>query len=193
MQRSGVRQPRLLSTRLAPGLKRMLQRLDHLLRPEPKAQVERLRQRLAASGAPTGVIDWLATLNTLSGVAGVVALASDLSLDEIATADAYSLLGEKLGIDWAQGATRALDPADNWERLLAADTARSFETMRLDLIRRHTPKGGNPLVAVEEWLEEHAGRGSALTRMIDTARGGDGPTLAMLAHLSDIARTALGG
>ena len=191
IQRSGVDQPLLLTTRLAPGLERLLGRFDQLLRPEPKAQVERLRQRLSAAGAPPDVLDWLATLDTLAGVAGVVALASDLSLDEAATADAYSRLGEALAIDWAQGAARNLVPADNWERLLAADTRRSFETMRLDLIRRHTPRQGDPLGTVEEWLAFHADRVATLARTIAAARSGGAPTLPMLAHLADIARQTL--
>jgi glutamate dehydrogenase len=190
-RRTGAESPERLSARLAPGLKRLLGVLDRLLRPEPRAQVEAVRQRLTLAGAPAGVTDWIATLHALSGAAGVVALASDLSLDEGKTAAAYTRLGEALGVDWAQGATQSLAPADSWERLLAATTARSFEIMRLDLIRRLTPEGGDPLAATEAWLKGHADEVAALARTIQAARQSGPPTLPMLAHLATIARSAL--
>ena len=189
--RTGAESPERLSARLAPGLKRLLPRLDTLLRPEPRAQVEAIRQRLTLAGAPTDVVDWIATLHALSGAAGVVALASDLRLDEGKTAQAYTRLGEALAIDWAHGATRALTPADSWERLLAATTTRAFETMRLDLIGRLTSEGGDPLAETEGWLKAHAGAADAITRTIQTARNGGAPTLAMLAHLATVAQAAL--
>ncbi|WP_199555565.1 NAD-glutamate dehydrogenase [Sandaracinobacteroides hominis] len=190
-RRSGAESPARLSARLAPGLKRLLGKLDNLLRPEPRAQVEAVRQRLTTAGAPANVVDWIATLNALSGAAGVVALASDLNLDEGKTAQAYTRLGEALGIDWAQGAAQALNPADNWERLLAATTARGFESMRLDLIRRLAADGGDPLADAEAWLKSHDADVSALARTIQAARQSGAPTLPMLAHLATIARHAL--
>jgi len=189
--RTGAEEPERLSARLAPGLKRLLGRLDKLLRPEPRAQVEAVRQRLTLAGAPTNVVDWIATLNALSGAAGVVALASDLNLDEAKTAEAYTRLGEALGVDWAQGATRALSPSDSWERLLAATTARNFETMRLDLIRRLSDRGGDPLSAASGWLKVHVDEAEALARTIHAARQSGAPSLPMLAHLATIARSAL--
>ena len=189
--RTGAEEPERLSARLAPGLKRLLGRLDKLLRPEPRAQVEAVRQRLTLAGAPTNVVDWIATLNALSGAAGVVALASDLNLDEAKTAEAYTRLGEATGIDWAQGATHALTPSDSWERLLAATTARSFEEMRLDLIRRLAERGGDPLAAATGWLQAHPGEANALARTIQAARQSGASSLPMLAHLASIARTAL--
>ncbi|MCG2841688.1 NAD-glutamate dehydrogenase [Sandaracinobacter sp. RS1-74] len=190
-RRTGAESPARLSARLAPGLKRLIGSLDQLLRPEPRAQVEAIRQRLALAGAPANVIDWIATLNALSSAAGVVALASDLGLEEAETAEAYTRLGETLGIDWAQGATRALAPSDSWERLLAATTTRSFEVMRLDLIRRLTPEGGKPLEAIGDWVKAHEAEVQALARTIDVARQSGAPTLPMLAHLATIARGVL--
>ncbi|MGL6042513.1 MAG: hypothetical protein ACRC1J_01175, partial [Sandaracinobacteroides sp.] len=112
-------------------------------------------------------------------------------LDEGKTAEAYTRLGEALGIDWALGATRALAPADSWERLLASTTARSFETMRLDLVRRLTPVDGDPMHDIEAWLKANAAETQALSQTIGSARQSGTPTLAMLAHLATIARQAL--
>lgn len=192
-RRSGAQAPERLSSRLAPGLKRLLSGLDKLLRPEPRAQLEAIRQRLSLAGSPAGVTDWIATLYALSGAAAVVALASDQMLDEGQTALAYTRLGEALGIDWAQGATVSLHPADSWERLLAANTARAFETMRIELVHRLVAPGDDPFAAVEAWLQGNAERVSTLSGAILAARNSGAPTLAMLAHLSTMARAALQG
>ncbi len=190
-RRSGAESPAKLSTRLAPGLKRLIGHLDRLLKPEPRAQVEAIRQRLILAGAPAEVVDWIATLYALTGAAGVVALAADFGLDESKTALAYTRLGEALGIDWAQGAAHALHPADNWERLLAATSERSFETMRLDLLRRLATEGGNPLAQAEDWLKAHQNEVTALARTIQAARQSGAPTVPMIAQLATIARNAL--
>ncbi|MFN3371556.1 MAG: NAD-glutamate dehydrogenase [Sphingomonadaceae bacterium] len=190
-RRTGAERPEALSARLAPGLAKLLKQLDGLLRPEPRAQVDAVRQRLALAGAPAAVADWIATLHALSGAAGVVALAADKNLDVGATARAYTRLGEALGIDWARGATLALNLADSWERLLAATTARTLEQARLDRIRRMTPDGGDPLAATEAWLKAHASEAEALSRTIAAARKSGQPTLAMLAHLASVATGAL--
>ena len=180
-------EPERISARLAPGLQRLLKQLSGLLRPEPRAQVEEVRKRLVLAGAPADVTDWISTLHALTGAAGVVSLAADLDLDEAKTARAYTRLGEALGIDWAQGATGSLQVADGWERLLAATTSRSFDAMRLDLIRALTKKGGDPLDAVEAWLKSHAGTVDSISGTIRGARASGPPTLAMLAHLASIA------
>ncbi len=190
-RRSGAQAPERLSSRLAPGLKRLLTVLDKLLRPEPRAQLEAIRQRLTLAGSPADVTDWIATLYALSGAAAVVELASDLELDEGKTALAYTRLGETLAIDWAQGATQSLHPADGWERLLATNTARAFETMRIDLMRRLVQPGEDPCAAVESWLKGNSERVAALAGTILAARNSGAPTLAMLAHLSATASTAL--
>ena len=63
--------------------------------------------------------------------------------------------------------------------------------MRLDLIRRLTPEGGNPLAEADGWLKAREGEASALARTIDTARRSGPPSLPMLAHLATVARNML--
>ncbi len=188
---AGVEMPERLSARLAPGLKRLLGGLEKLLRPEPRAQIDAIRQRLSLAGAPANVTDWISTLHALSGAVAVVDLASELALDEGKTALAYTRLGEALGVDWAQGATGALHPTDGWERLLAATTARNFESMRIDLVRRLATPGTDPLAVVDAWLDGHRPQVSALAGTIHAARQSGAATLPMLAHLATIARNAL--
>lgn len=135
--------------------------------------MERVRATLAALGTPTALADRLAQLHALSGAAGIAALAGDLNVDESAAANAYTRLGEALGLDWAKGAAATLTPADSWERMLAASLVRGFETMRLAQIRAITPPGADPLAATEAWLAQ--ADTAPLTRAIAAARASGTP------------------
>ncbi|MFN7177067.1 MAG: NAD-glutamate dehydrogenase domain-containing protein, partial [Thermaurantiacus sp.] len=191
MRRTGVDSPALLVKRLGHGLRRIGARLDTLLRPEPRAQVEAVRERLLAEGATEGLARQIADLHAYSGAVGVVAVASDLALDEAATAEAYTILGEELMLDWARGQAAQLRPTDGWERLLASTVVRSFETVRLELIRKVTPEGGDPVAAVRVWLGAHDSEASTLLSAMRSGRSSGAPSLAMLAHLAGLSRNAL--
>jgi len=191
MRRTGVDAPSLLVKRLGHGLRRIGAQLDRLLRPEPRAQLDAVRQRLLEAGAPGDLVDPIVTLHAFSGAVGVVAVASDLALDEAATAEAYTILGERLLIDWARGQAAQLRPTDSWERLLASTVVRSFETVRLELIRSVTPEGGDPVAAVEAWLGAHDSEAGTLVAAMRAGRAAGPPTLAMLAHLAGLSRNAL--
>ena len=188
--RTGAERPSALVERLAAPLERIEKKVDQLLRPEPRAQVEAVKARLQALGAPPRILARLATLHALTGAVGIAALSTDLGLDETRVAHAYTRLGEALGIDWARGASASIRSQDAWERLLLAGVVRSFETMRLDLMRRIVPPGGDPERHVEEWLSGHRPAAEELKRMIAAARGAPA-TLAMVAHIANVARVAL--
>ena len=185
--------PSQLVARLAPSIERMGGAIDELLRPEPKAQIDRFAAALAAMGAPADVADRLVRIEALDGAVGVGLLAADLGVGEAATAHAYTDLGEALGLDWAKGAAAGLTPADPWERLLQAGLIRDFEALRLDLMHRIVPPGGDPQAAVAEWLVANRTRTQRIAGPIARARSGGPVTTAMLAHLASQARGALAG
>jgi glutamate dehydrogenase len=193
MRRTGIEAPSLLVKRLGHGLKRIGAQFDRLLRPEPRAQLDLIIERLRAGGAPEDIAHRIMTLHAFSGAVGVVAVASDLVLDEAATAEAYSLLGEELMLDWARGQAAQLHPVDSWERLLASTVVRSFETVRLELIRAATAEGGDPVRAVRGWLKAHDSQAGSLLAAMRAGRAGGQPSLAMLAHLAGLARNTLSG
>ncbi|MFD0849406.1 NAD-glutamate dehydrogenase [Sphingosinicella xenopeptidilytica] len=174
-----------------PGIQRLAKQLDKLLRPEPRAQVERLRQELLRDGAPAEITERLVELEGLDGAIGNARLASELGVPERAIADAYTRVGETLGLDWAKGVTAQLSPSDPWERLLVAGLLRDFEQLRIDLIKRQTKKGGDPVKAIEAWS---AANPVLIQRMADAtarARKSGVVTTAMLAHLGSQARALL--
>ena len=183
--------PAALVARLKPALTGLGANIDGLLRPEPRAQLERFAARLAALGAPEAITQTLVRIEALDGAVGVGLLASDTGSSEAATAAAYTALGEATGLDWAKGAAAALNPADPWERLLKAGLVRDFEALRLDLLRRIAPAGTDPSVAVADWLTTNADRLTRIAGPVARARASGGVTTAMLAHLAGQARAVL--
>ena len=185
--------PATIVARLRPGIDRLAASLDTVLRPEPRAQIDRYRARLAALGAPDAIIDPLVSIESLDGAVGVSLLASDIGADEAATAAAYTILGEATGLDWAKGAAAGLDPADPWERLLKAGLVRDFEALRLDMMHRIAGRDGDPGAAVAAWIADNGGRVGRIAGQVARARNGGVVSTAMLAHLASQARVVLGG
>ncbi len=184
--------PSLLVARLQPALGRLAAALDRVLRPEPRAQIDRYAQALTARGSPATITARLVAIEALDGGVGVGLMAGDLDLDEAASAAAYTRLGEATGLDWARGAATTLDPADPWERLLQAGLVREFEQLRLDLMRRIVPAGGDPEAAVAAWTAANPELLGRIATPVARARSGGMVTTAMLAHLASTARAVLG-
>ncbi len=192
VRQGGGAAPSALVDRLKPGLVRMGEQLESVLRPEPRAQLDRYAARLAGMETPADIAAMLVRIEALTGAIGVGLLAADLGTGEAAMARAYSALGELTGLDWAKGAAAGLDPADPWERLLKAGLVQDFDRLRLALLRRITPPGGDPEAAVAQW---HAANPAIIARVAPPfarARAGGMVTTAMLAHLASVARLVLG-
>ncbi|MBC7520162.1 MAG: NAD-glutamate dehydrogenase [Sandarakinorhabdus sp.] len=185
--------PADITARLRPGVDRLAETLDGILRPEPRAHLDRYGARLAALGAPAEIVATLVRIEALDGAVGVGLLAHDLGAAEADTAAAYTALGEATGLDWAKGAAMGLDPIDPWERLLKAGLVRDFEQLRLDLMRRIVAPGQNPVPAVSAWLESNQPRVTRIAAPVARARSGSTVSTAMLAHLASQARAVLDG
>ena len=192
IRQAGGVPPSTLVAQLQPCLGRLTESLDTVLRPELRAHLDRYAADLAAMGAPEAITATLVRIEALDGAVGVGLLASDLGIDEAATAAAYTALGETTGLDWAKGAAAGLDPSDPWERLLQAGLVRDFEQLRLDLLRRIVPRGGDPVAAVNDWLVARAAAVARVAGPVARARSGGTVTTAMLAHLASQARVVLG-
>ena len=187
----GELSPSQVIARLQPGIARIDGDIESLLRPEPRAQIERFAAGLTAEGAPDDLVKMLTRIHALDGAASVADLAADLGVPEAGVVDAYTLLGQRLGLDWAKGAAGDLRTSDPWERLLIAGAARDFETMRLDLIRKVAANGADPSTAVDDWLDAHQGDVDRLAKLAERARSGASVSAAMLAHIAGQARGAL--
>ncbi len=168
---------------------RLSDALEALLPAETRRQTRAFGDRLTAAGAPADIVAQLVRLADLDGAIGVAALSAKSGVDVLVTAQAFTTVGEVLGLDWAQGMAMQLHPSDPWERLLAAGLARDFQAMRLDFLAR---QGGQaPLEAVARWQKASAERIAAFRAMIDRARRTAQPSPAMLAQIAGQARVLL--
>ncbi|WP_372915065.1 NAD-glutamate dehydrogenase [Sandarakinorhabdus sp.] len=187
----GGRNASALVAAIAPGLKALGGSIEKLVKAEVRGQLERSAAQLAAAGAPADLARSIVHVEAMDGAVGVSLLAAERQLNVAATAQAYTMLGEVAGLDWARGAAAALNPADPWERLLTAALVRDFEQIRLDLLRHIVPEGSNPVQVLALWLEAHSTRVARIAASIARARDGGMVSAAMLAHIAGQARAAL--
>jgi glutamate dehydrogenase len=175
---------------LQPGLSKLDAAVGVLLRQEIANEAATRRQRLIELGTPAEIADRLVRLYELNGGVGVAALGRKLGLDEIVLTNAYTRLGEALGLDWAQTVANRFQAKDQWERLLTAGLARDFEQLRLDFLARKP--GTDPNVAVEQWVAAQGPRIDQFRRVVDRAKNAPITTSPMLAQIATQARVLLG-
>jgi glutamate dehydrogenase len=175
---------------LEPGLAKLDSAVERLLRKEVANEASARRSRLAELGTPPGLAGRLVRLYELNGAVGIAALGRKLGVDEIALTNAYTRLGEVLGLDWAQGAANRFQARDQWERLLTAGLARDFEQLRLDFLARK--RATEPMEAVAQWTEAQGPRIAQFRGVVDRARNASTTTAPMLAQIATQARVLLG-
>jgi glutamate dehydrogenase len=174
---------------LKPGLDRLSDGLDSLLRDEAQTQAKALSARLIGAGGDEAVVGKIVRLFELDGAIGTASLGTRIGFDEIALTEAYVRLGEVLGIDWAKSAAVRFVATDPWERLLTAGLARDFEQLRLDFLSRF---GGIDLASgLEAWFVDNEVRISQFVELVDRARRAPTVTAAMLAQIAAQARALL--
>ena len=173
----------------APIVEELSAARKDLLTPDVTAQTEAYGEKLSAAGAPPKLAAKLVRMVQLDGAIGLAALASERDGDAKQLTKAFVLIGDALGLGWAQNCAMQMDPKDPWERLLVAGLARDFQAMRLDFLRRQKVADAD---AVTAWLGKHQDRVVMFRSMIDRARRGGLPTPAMLAQIAGQARTLLG-
>ncbi|HEY0112203.1 MAG TPA: NAD-glutamate dehydrogenase [Allosphingosinicella sp.] len=175
---------------LAPGLRELDAAVEGLLRREVAADASVRRQRLVELGAPAEIARKIVRLFELNGGIGIAALGKKLGLNVIELTNAYTRLGEALGLDWAQGAANRFQAVDQWERLLTAGLAREFEQLRLDFLQRK--RTAEPTAAVDQWVAAQGPRIDQFRRLVDRARNAPITTAPMLAQIATQARVLLG-
>lgn len=168
---------------------------DGLLAQETQHLSRNLRQQFVDAGAPEAIASQVAHLYDMDGAVGLAALARDSGIESRPLTLAFTDLGEKLGLDWAQGTAALMNPSDVWERLLVAGLARDFQQMRLEFLRRIARrKGGkdDPVAAVAKWAASHENAIRQFRSMIGRAQSQAPVAPAMLAQVASQARNLLG-
>lgn len=175
---------------LQPGVGRLAEQVDKLLRPESARRAEAIAAQLSALGAPAELIDRAVELFKLDGAVGLALLASKLKVDETEVTRAFTRIGETMGIDWVQSTAARMQPTDPWERLLVAGIARDLQQIRLEFLKE--AKGKDVSAHVDDWLRDKQKRVDQYQALVRRARAAPMPNTAMLAELTGQARALLG-
>jgi len=186
--RSDIR-PEAAVKALGPKLNALRDKVDMLLQAEPRQRVDGLAAELAALGVPKPLAARALMLVKLDGAIGIAKLAGDLAQSEFDLTGAFTQLGEVLGIDWLQAQAARMNPADPWERLLVAGSARELQQMRLSFLARAKYKPVGDYLAY--WLKAHGTEIGQFRQLLARARAASAISPAMVAELSTQARALL--
>jgi glutamate dehydrogenase len=168
---------------------------DDLLTSASREQSGNLIAEFIRLGAPDKLAGKVAHLYDIDGSVGLAALSRDAEIGARDLTAAFTDLGQRLGLDWAQSTAAMMNPSDVWERLLVAGLSREFQQMRLEFLRRLSRRKGakdDPAAAVANWSEEHAPAIGQFRGMIGRAQGQSPVAPAMLAQIASQARNLLG-
>ncbi|WP_370178398.1 NAD-glutamate dehydrogenase [Alteriqipengyuania sp.] len=190
----GSTPPSEIVAELRPALDALKESTVDLLGSETRQRSARMRAEFAKAGAPADIAAQVAHLFDLDGGIGIASLSSDLAIEPRSMAKAFTDLGSKLGLDWAQGTAALMSPSDVWDRLLVAGLARDFQQMRLVFLRRVCEQGGGscePCAKVGEWVAAHEPAVKQFRAMVRRAQAQNPVSPATLAQIASQARNLL--
>jgi len=170
------------------------QELDSLLSDEARGRTIAIETALVKAGAPEQLARKVARLFAMDGAIGIARLSRGCKVEPVGLTRAFSELGTRLRIDWAQAQSAAMNPSDPWERLLVAGLARDFQQMRLDLLRELGlgERGNEDIGArLDAWAEANAPAIRRFRAMIGRAQSSTPVKAMMLAQLASQARNLL--
>ena len=179
---------------VGPGVAELVDHVDDLLADEARGHAAAIADDLLAAGAPPKIAAMVANLFAVDGAVGLARLARDTGLEPLRLTRAFTSLGARLGLDWAQQRASMMSPSDPWERLLVAGLARDFQQMRFDFIRslasgrraKDDPEG-----LIERWAIEREPAIRQFRAMIGRAQAASPLAPAMLAQIASQARNLL--
>jgi glutamate dehydrogenase len=190
--RSGgaVLPPSQLVDEISPGVAELIRHVDDLLADEARGHTAAIADALLAADAPAGLAADVARLFAVDGAIGLARLSRDTGIAPVPLTQAFSDLGERLGLDWAQQRASVMNPSDPWERLLVAGLARDFQQMRFDFLRGLAARKAareDPLAQIAQWA---AAREPAIRQFRAMIARAQGPTVLAPAVLAQIASQA---
>ncbi|MDP3677374.1 MAG: NAD-glutamate dehydrogenase [Novosphingobium sp.] len=188
--RPGERASRLVD-QLAPAVDKLAAQTARLLNAEGRAQASKMLEGFANAGAPPAAAAMVARLFDMDGAVGLARLARDSRTDPVALTGAFTDLGARLGLDWAQMTAARMSPSDPWERLLVAGLARDFQQVRLEFLSRRA-RSKAPAECVAAWAEAEAASVRAFRSLVGRAQLATPVAPAMLAQIASQARNLLG-
>ncbi len=179
---------------LQSGVANLSASREELLAGKTREQSETLRAQFVELGAPQALAGRVADLFDFDGAIGLSRLALDTGVEPERLTHAFTDIGGRLGLDWAQATAAHMSPSDVWERLLVDGLARDFQQMRLDFLRRLMKrKNGkdDPAGMVADWAARNDDAVAQFRGMIARAQKRPPVVPAMLAQIASQARNLL--
>ena len=170
-------------------VRKLSEKADSLLTAEGQLQAAKQTKLLVEQGATPQLADQVANIFKIDGAAGIAHLARSREIDAVEVAGAFTKLGSRLGLDWAQMTATRINPSNPWDRLLVSGLARDFQQMRLDFLRRARSKDMDQFV--DSWSEKNMARVAQFRKIIDRAQQSPRPSIAMLGQIAGQARILL--
>src|SRR5690606_8443636 len=96
---------------VSPGGAALVDHVDDLLAEEARGHAESIVSELLEAGAPPKIAAMVANLFAVDGAIGLARLARDTGMAPIGLTRAFSDLGERLGLDWAQQRATVMNPS----------------------------------------------------------------------------------
>ncbi len=179
---------------LGKGVRFLSQATEDLLSSESRTQSSRLLAQLVEAGAPEKLAARVTHLYDLDGSVGLARLSSETGIEPGNLTRAFTDIGHRLGLDWAQSTAALMSPSDVWERLLVSGLARDFQQMRLELLRRLARRKDakkDMLAMAGKWADEQDATVRNFRSMIARAQAQTPVAPAMLAQVASMARNLL--
>ncbi|MEP3422440.1 MAG: NAD-glutamate dehydrogenase domain-containing protein [Erythrobacter sp.] len=165
-----------------------------LISGETQERSNALRAGFVEQGAPEGLANRVAELFDYDGSVGLAQLALSTKTDPTQLTRAFTDIGERVGLDWAQGTAAHMSPSDIWERLLVDGLARDFQHMRLEFLRklmRRKSGKDDPQGAIAHWASRNEVAVAQFKAMVARAQSQPPVAPAMLAQIASQARNLL--
>lgn len=191
---AGKVRPAAMIGELAEGVAKLAGAREELLAGKTREHSAALRAEFVAMGAPAPLAGRVADLFDYDGAVGLARLALETGIEAKRLTHAFTDIGGRLGLDWAQGTAAHMSPSDVWERLLVDGLARDFQQMRLEFLGRLLKrKGGkdDPAGAVADWAGRNAESVAQFRSLIARAQSRPPVAPAMLAQIAAQARNLL--
>ncbi|MEO1048691.1 MAG: glutamate dehydrogenase, partial [Pseudomonadota bacterium] len=179
---------------LRPGIEELTRARAELITQETRDRAIDLHRDLIELGAPEDMAAKVVNLFDLDGAVGLASLALSAGVEPTRVTTAFTDIGARLGLDWAQGTAAYMSPSDIWERLLVSGLARDFQQMRLDFLRRLMVDDVSlerPLDAVAEWAARNEAGVAQFRSLVARAKEHQAIAPAVLAQIASQARNLL--
>jgi glutamate dehydrogenase len=184
------------TTRLGPGVARLVPDLDRLFRGKERDSLHRHGARLRGQDIPEDIAERVARIVYGFGLLDIVALADKTGRDTTEVAGVYYVLSERLQVDDLLSRISNLPRNDRWETLarmaLRYDLYAALAALTSEVLASSSPNGTGE-DRVTEWEQANAAaiaRARTAIGELGEARAGLAPLSVLLRQIRTLVRTA---